>query len=210
MKEAIYTDKGRAERLWEKCQQAAPAMQGIIDALATTECDFSAEDIWKLTNQNVTAERVTEAVMDKKLKAESLRIFGIKLSRAKLREMVEIENMPEILEALEIAKSGHNGESFRDVQRFVKIKDGTAYIVDTAQKDIEEMCTMYATTKEQVAKVEAVKAAANALNNMYQSGAARVDWLDAPQIDGLDTIRTDADGWGYVPNLHTLRRIVEN
>ena len=205
MKEKLFTDTEKAAEMWDNCQNALPAIQRVIDEFKKTECEFTMPELWDIIKHKTKADTITAAVMDKKLQNETPQIFGIKLSRPKLLEMIEIENLNEIQAAISEA----NGLSW-EIQNYVKIKNGVAYIDSSTRKEIDDRFTIYATTAVQLQKAELIKAAAKTLNELITLGVIKNHSMvyAAPQLDGLKVVSGE-NGWTFAPDINKIKTIIE-
>lgn len=201
MREAIYTDVSTVEELKKTAIYARDNAQPIYDELVKTGVDFTKNEVIEIWRNSANEGFIKNKVIDKKLEAEPLVISGLKLSRAKLYDMIEIENMEAIKATYESLHSDYRGHSVTRVGHLLELNDGVFSLVANYEDVIFDICTLFATSPE--AKLKATKIInmadhLNELNDVFHDS-----WREKVTIQGLEI----ANG-KYVPDMKVIGQLI--
>ena len=199
MREAVYTDERLIGEITEAAESARDTAQIIYDELIKTGVDFTKDEIFDIWQIQATPEYIKEKVIDKKLEAEPPVIFGMTLSKEKLHDLVEIENMEEITNTYigvpyTYQRSNLNANYGRGL---CEIDNGVVKFVANFEDLVFDECTLYATTPEQklmLQKLLAVVEPLNALDGVLVEG-----WRSDVDIRGLHIINKK-----FKPNMQEI------
>lgn len=199
MKEAVYTDERLVDEITEVTASARDTAQSIYDELIKTGVDFTKDEIFDIWQIQATPEYITEKVIDKKLEVEPPVIFGMKLSREKLLDLVEIENMEAIINTYKGIQSSYGRPSLNTSygRELCELDNGVFKFVSNFEELVFDKCSLFVTTPEDKAKVEKLVGIVehlNALDDVLVEG-----WRSSVDIEGLKIVDKK-----YVPDMRTI------
>lgn len=201
MKEAVYTDLKQVEELKAVAVYAKEKAQIIYNELIKTGVEFSLSEVFDIWQRRANAEFIKNKVIDKKLESEQLVIAGLKLSRSKFYDMIEIENMDSILSTYEGVYSDYQGHTVGRVSQLIELKSGVLSLKPDYEDTIFDMCTLFATSVEAQQKAQKIIAMAehlNGLNDVFHSS-----WREKVEIRGLEIVNEM-----YVPDMREIGHII--
>ena len=201
MREAIYTETSAVEELKKTAIYARDNAQPIYDELVKTGVDFTKNEVIEIWRNSANEGFIKNKVIDKKLEAEPLAIAGLKLSRAKLYDMIEIENMDAIKATYEGLYFDYQGHSVGRISHLLELNDGVFSLVANYEDAIFDMCTLFATTPEAKLKAEKIINMADHLNEL--NDVFHNSWREKVTIQGLQIVNG-----AYVPDMKTIGQLI--
>ena len=201
MREAIYTETSAVEELKKTAIYARDNAQPIYDELVKTGVDFNKNEVIEIWRNKANEGFIKNKVIDKKLEAEPLAIAGLKLSRAKLYDMIEIENMDAIKATYEGLYFDYQGHSVIRVSHLLELNNGVFSLVANYEDAIFDMCTLFATTPEAKLKAEKIINMADHLNEL--NDVFHYSWREKVTIQGLQIVNG-----AYVPDMKTIWQLI--
>lgn len=173
-KQLIFEDTSRIKEYTQSLINNMPLLQNVIDNLENMEIEPVISELYILAltfRQNHMSEKQMQQYIEdylrKKLvdKAENASIGGMKVSRDKLLEMVEIPDCRNFVNAFFKLKDKLHGVTQLNLN-YYELIDMSVSIKESAQGEIEEMFRTYATTDKQYETYLIAKAVADKLNEL--------------------------------------------
>jgi len=173
-KQLIFEDTPKIQEYMKSLNNNMPLLQSVIDRLENMEIDPVISELYILAltfKQNNMSEKQMQQYIEDYLreklvdKAENATIGGIKVSRDKLIEMVEVPNCKDFVNAFYKLKDNLHGVTQLDFNKYELI-DTVVSIKESAQGEVAEMFRTYATTDKQYETYLIAKAVADKLNEL--------------------------------------------
>lgn len=148
----LKTNTDTANTQIQTCKTAKENGQKIYDAFSAVGCTIKLSNVMQLlTVGDKNDSEISNTV--KTLFIENIpeppKIFGLTISPEKLRDMIEIPNISEIVEIL---KNSYLGAT--RVEKMLTLENGTIDTIEDFEGAILELHTEYADTPKQIKKAE--------------------------------------------------------
>lgn len=182
MKEAISTDTALLKELEAVAKYGRDNARNIYNELVKTGADFSIGEIFEIWRSNADATFIRSMVVNKKLQNETPEIYGMKVSKAKLNDLIEIENMDSIINTFKGVSFNLGRQTVHTAIDLCKISNGVLDLVPNYKEILFERCTFYVTTEEDKQKVEKLINTANNLNDLDDVLKQMGDWQNHVDI----------------------------
>lgn len=168
----ISQQTGMIESYLSALEEVQPKFQKLVDSILKTEVTPKVRELHTLIvmiRQNNMSEDKCVKSVEKYIKEklieniETPKIGGVKISREKLLDMIDIPNCRTITkELLDILYSAGLPSGF-DLNYYV-LNEGFVSIKETAESDITELYSIYVSDESQIKMYNIVKAIADNLN----------------------------------------------
>lgn len=201
MKEVVYTDVRAVEELKLTAVYARDNAQVIYDELINTGVNFTKNEVIDIWYRAANAEFIKNKVIDKKLETDPPVMFGMKLSRAKLYDMIEIENMDAILATYESLHFDFKGHSVGKVSELLEIVGGVFTLIENYEDVLFERNSLYANTPADKLKADTIINMASHLNEL--NAIFHSSWREKVTIQGLEIVAGQ-----YVPDMKAIGQII--
>jgi len=175
-KQLIFEDTPKIQEYMSRLDNIKPLFQNVVDNLENMEIDPVISDIYILVltfRQNNMSEKQIQQYIENYLreklvdKAENASIGGVKVSRDKLLEMVELSDCKVFVNSIYMLKD--RLYVYGDLElnlNYYELIDKTVSIKESAQDEITELYRVYATTDKQYEIYLIAKAVADKLNEL--------------------------------------------
>lgn len=125
MKKLKFTDTTTENKYKNGCALLVPMLSEIPKMLNSYGVSFSAQEVKTLIINNYNEDELREMIVDKKTVGNNLEINGLQLDREKVRDMVHLPGLPEIVAKVQyIAAFRHEDVSVWNLIECIAETDG--------------------------------------------------------------------------------------
>jgi len=203
-KQLIFEDTQKIQEYINRLEVIKPLFQNVVDNLENMEIDPVISDIYILVltfRQNNMSEKQIQQYIENYLreklvdKAENASIGGVKVSRDKLLEMVELPDCKVFVNAISVLKERSSGYVELNFN-YYELIDTTVSIKESAQDEITELYRVYAITDKQIETYLIAKAVADKLNELESNCKHLLYKIDKTSIsDSFSFLKLHNGSW---------------
>lgn len=191
MKKLDLTDTIKVKKYQNGCNLLIPALVEVQTMLNQYGVSFSINEVKTLLLSGYDESELRQLIFDKKTAGNNLEINGLQLDREKVRDMVHLPGLPEIIAKLaEIRTIRHEDCSIWDLLACVGETDGVPAAND---KEIKIRATTVLTGKA-VDVYEKVKALSDLLTELWKMGVGKE--VNIEEVHRAN-VSTELCGWEY-------------
>lgn len=200
----IYKDHKNIAKDIEICQDAKDTIQKLYDVFAGYGCNLTSENLYEIAQNTrfggIKEEFVTNAVKDiiinNQTGTETPKIMGLTINKERLRDLIVVPNMQEIIEIL--CEFNNDILNLKDL---ITIQSGKVEISNDYKVIIEKKHTEFAEGKTQIIRAKVLINLRDALNEYLKENILNT-FYGIPEVLGLKTMdgKYEIDSY-YVKNL---------